>query len=78
MTTDRWNVRSGADIGRAIADLRAESGVRQQDLAESLGLRRDWLAKIENGRSAVVLEHMLRALRRLGAHITIERDAPGA
>lgn len=75
MPTQRWTVRSGEDFGRAIAELRAVEGLRQQDLADALGLRRDWLAKIEAGRTARVLEQMLLALRRLGARVTIEFDA---
>jgi transcriptional regulator with XRE-family HTH domain len=61
-------------MGRAIAELRAAEGLRQQDLADALGLRRDWLAKIEAGRTTRVLEQMLLTLGRLGARVTIEFD----
>jgi transcriptional regulator with XRE-family HTH domain len=72
----RWTVRSGADIGRAIAEIRRSRGLTQAALATQSGLSRHWLAKMETGRSAVVLDHMLRVLRRLGATITISFFEP--
>jgi transcriptional regulator with XRE-family HTH domain len=40
-------------------------------LAEELGIDRSYLAKLETGRSSLELERTLRALRRLGAKITV-------
>lgn len=71
----RWVVRAGSDLGRAIAEIRSARGLTQAELAESAGLSRHWLAKLETGRSAVVLDHLLRVLRRLGATITITFDS---
>lgn len=70
----RWTVRSGTDLGRAIAEIRTTRTLTQQQLADRSGLSRSWLAKLEAGRSAVVLDHLLRVLRRLGATITITFD----
>lgn len=64
-------VRGGDDIGRAVAEIRRDRRLTHQQLAELAGLSRDWLAKPETGRSAVVLDHLLRLLRRLGASVTI-------
>ena len=69
--TSIWNIRSGEDLGRAIADVRASRGLTQSDLATQAGLSRAYLAKIEAGRSVSLLEHELRLLRRLGATVTI-------
>ncbi len=69
--SQRWNVRSGEDFGRAIGDLRRAKGMTQAQLAESGGLTRSWLARLEAGHSTPVLDHLLRLLRRLGATITI-------
>ena len=73
----RWVVRSGEDIGRAIGEIRQSHGLTQQALAAQAGLSRTWLAKLETGRSAVVLDHLLRTLRRLGATVTITFDDVG-
>ncbi len=74
MTTRTWTVRSSEDVGRAIAEIRRTRDLTQQDLAADAGMRRDWLAKLESGRSNRVLEQLLRLLRRLGAQVTISYD----
>lgn len=75
MSTSRagrsWSVRAPADLGRAIAGIRAESGLTQQQLAEHAGIDRTYLARLEAGASPLVLERALRALRRMGATVTI-------
>lgn len=73
----RWVVRSGADIGRAIADMRAARNLTQEDLAGKTGITRAYIAKLETGRSVSLLEHLLRILRRLGATVTISMDDDG-
>ncbi|CAN5721205.1 hypothetical protein BH24ACT5_BH24ACT5_03550 [soil metagenome] len=68
----RVRVRTGADIGRAISELRIRRAMTQAELAEKTGLTPSYLSKIESGRTSTILEHELRILRRLGASITIE------
>ena len=72
----QWVVRSGADLGAAVAEVRAARGLTQEQLAGEAGLSRSWLAKLEGGRSAVVLDHLIRLLRRLGATVVITFDGP--
>lgn len=69
-----WLVRSGGDLGRAVAELRQRRGLTQDELAERAGLTRTYLSKIESGRSVSLLEHQLRLLRRLGADIVVSID----
>ena len=71
MAKRTWVVRAGDDIGRAVAEIRRDRHLTQQQLADRSGLSRDWLAKLETGRSTAVLDHLLRLLRRLGASVTI-------
>jgi transcriptional regulator with XRE-family HTH domain len=71
-----WIVRTGPDLGRAIAEIRRSRQLTQEQLAPAVGLSRHWLAKLERGRSAVVLDQIIRVLRRLDATITITFDAP--
>ncbi len=66
-----WTIGSAADFGRAIADIRARRGLTQERFAAQAGLSRVYLAQIESGRSARLLEHLLRLLRRAGATVTI-------
>lgn len=71
-TTEQiWRIRSGADFGRAIADLRSERGLTQTELARQGGISRNYLTQLETGLTTVVLERILRLLRRLGAEVTV-------
>lgn len=69
--TRRWSVRSPADLGRAVAGVRGEWGMTQEQLAAELGIERTYLAKLEAGASTLLVERALRALRRLGATVTV-------
>jgi transcriptional regulator with XRE-family HTH domain len=75
MPTDRftstWRVRTPADLGRAIAGARRERGLSQGRLAAELGFERSYLSELESGEATIALERTLRALRRLGAEITV-------
>jgi len=66
-----WLIRSSADLGRAIADVRLERGLTQDSLAETVGVDRTYLARLEAGASVILLDRALRILRRLGAEVTV-------
>jgi HTH-type transcriptional regulator/antitoxin HipB len=66
-----WTIRSGADLGRAVAEIRGRRRLTQAELAEEAGLTRDYIAQLESGRTVTLLEHLLRILRRSGATITV-------
>lgn len=71
-------IRTGADFGRAVAEIRLARSISQAELAEMVGLSPTYISKIETGRTSSILEHELRMLRRLGATITIEVPNGGA
>lgn len=71
----RWSIHSPADLGRSIAGIRAELGLTQEQLAARLGLDRTYLARLEAGASTLQLERALRALRRMGASVTVTLPA---
>lgn len=52
-TMNREAVVTQADLGRRIADARADAGVTQADLAASIGLERTALVRIESGERKV-------------------------
>jgi len=66
-----WTVKSPADLGRAVAEIRTRRGLTQKELAAQAALSRTYLSHIESGRSSRLIEHALRTLRRLGATVTI-------
>ncbi len=69
-----WTIRSAEDLGRAVAELRRARGKTQAQVAAEGGISRDWLAKLETGRSSAILDHLLRLLRRMGATVTVTWD----
>ncbi len=66
-----WSVRSPEDLGRAIAGARRRRGLSQEKLAQELGISRSYLAELETGPSSLAIERSLRALRRLGANVSV-------
>jgi transcriptional regulator with XRE-family HTH domain len=66
-----WTIRSGADFGRAIAEIRARRRLTQAQLADEAGLSREYIAQLESGRTVTLVEHLLRTLRRAGATVTV-------
>jgi transcriptional regulator with XRE-family HTH domain len=66
-----WAVRSPEDLGRALAGVRAARGISQEELAQATGMTRQYLSRLELGTSTLVVERLLRALRRMGAEVTV-------
>jgi transcriptional regulator with XRE-family HTH domain len=66
-----WTIRNPEDLGRAIAGVRGAKGLTQAELATQAGIGRSYLAQLEAGASQLVLERSLRALRRMGASVTV-------
>lgn len=48
------------DIGAAIASIREERGIRQNWVAQKLGIAQPTLSLIESGRSPVRVHHLLK------------------
>lgn len=69
--SETWVIHSGADFGLAIAGVRLSRGLTQSELAVRAGLSREYIAKIEAGRTVSLLEHELRTLHRMGARVWV-------
>jgi len=78
--TRQIRIRTGHELTAAVGEVRRSQGLTQQELADIAGLARSYLAQIEVGRTSSVIEHALRALRRMGATVTVTYDPlePGA
>ncbi len=76
MPTRTWTIRTTSDLGRTVADIRAAQDRTQADVAADCGLSREYVAKLETGRTSPLLDHLLRLLRRLGATVTVTFDVP--
>lgn len=71
MSTDRYRVASGEDLGRVLRDARTNLGLTQQDVVDrfGLGFDRTRLARIEAGEGFQSLDRALSVLRRLGVEV---------
>lgn len=67
----RFLVRSGADLGRAVAVARGRVGLTQAELADDTAIERTYLSRLEAGKSVQLLDRQLRLLRRLGAEVVV-------
>ncbi len=73
-TSTRWTVRTGDDLGRAVAGVRTARSMTQTEVAEMTGIDRTYLTRLENGATVAQIERALRVLRRLGATVSVELD----
>ncbi len=55
-------------IGRAIAKLRAEKGLSQEDLAGLAEINRGYISRIENGHVSFSIPVLLDIAKALGVH----------
>lgn len=55
-----------AIIGRILVSRRKLIGIGQDELAESIGITQSTLSRVERGESALTVEQLARAAKRLG------------
>jgi HTH-type transcriptional regulator / antitoxin HipB len=62
-------IRTPADLGAVIRDRRRQLGLGQAELAERIGVSRQWVVGIERGRARAELGLVLRTLDSLGIRL---------
>jgi transcriptional regulator with XRE-family HTH domain len=72
-TENPYRVYTAASIGPAIRHYRAEAGLTQSELAESVGLTPSYLSRLENGQETEQLRRIVAILKRLGVRITLQK-----
>lgn len=60
-------------LGREIAKMRLEEGLRQEELAERVGVIRTTITKVEQGRFNTGVDLYGRIAEALGAELKIEK-----
>lgn len=69
----RWaRLLTATDLGRFLADLRAERDMTQDELADALGISRRYVYEIESGKPSLYTDRLFALLRLLNARLTIE------
>jgi HTH-type transcriptional regulator/antitoxin HipB len=59
-------IKTAVDIGALIRDRRTRLGLKQQDLADKVGVSRQWLIEVEKGKPRAELSLVLRTIADLG------------
>jgi HTH-type transcriptional regulator/antitoxin HipB len=71
-------IGSPEELAIAVRERRRELGLSQQQLAERLGVSRQWVVGLEAGRPRAELGLVLRALRSLDLRVLIEPMPSGS
>lgn len=75
--TARWRASDPKQLGRALARIRKEQGLRQQDLAARAGIHRSYLAELEIGTATEQLQRIFLLLRELGYELVLRPKGEG-
>lgn len=67
-------VTSPAQLGAFLRTLRIERNLTQDQLAEELGITRQYLVDLEKGRPTLYSQRLFGLLRLLGARLKVEAD----
>ena len=73
-----WSaVRTPADLGAFLAEVRIRTGWTQEEVAEQLGISRRYLYEIESGRPSLYTDRLFALLRLFDATLTVTAPEPG-
>lgn len=65
-------LRTALEVGDLIADGRRRMRLSQSNLAQRLGVSRQWLSQVENGKTTVEFDLVLAALQALGYALYVQ------
>jgi transcriptional regulator with XRE-family HTH domain len=72
-----WStVRTPADLGSFLAEVRVRSGWTQDEVAAELGITRRYLYEIESGRPTLYTDRLFGLLRLFSARLTVAAPDP--
>ncbi len=75
-------VRSAEELGLVIRERRRKLGLNQRELAQRVGVSRQWIVGVEKGKPRAEVDLVLRTLNVLGLDLDVEarenrpRDLP--
>ena len=68
-------IRTGAELGLLLRERRRELGLRQEDLADRIGVSRQWVGKVEKGPRRADLVLVLRAIGALRLVLDVRSES---
>ena len=69
-------IGSSADAGRLLRDARHAAGTTQQELADRIGMSRQWVSRLERGEGAERLRPAFAAFAAVGLTLVAEYEVP--
>ena len=70
-------IRTPAGLGALIRDRRTKLALDQRLLAQKVGVSRQWIVELEEGKPRAGIGLLLRTIDTLGIQLTAEEEAPG-
>lgn len=67
-------LRAAHDLRSLIQDARRKAGWSQTGLAEAVGVSRQWISLVENGKTSVEFDLVLSLLQTLGYSVNVEME----
>ncbi|QHC57592.1 helix-turn-helix transcriptional regulator [Rathayibacter sp. VKM Ac-2760] len=68
--------RKASDLASVVRAVREESGLSQTELAERIGLSREYVVNLETGQPTLYAKRLFRILHELGITVSLEyRDS---
>lgn len=75
MSESTWGyVNTPAQLGAFLRHLRQQRGLTQEELAEELGISRQYVVDLERGRPTLYSRRLFAVLRLLDARLKVEAD----
>ncbi|WP_207764870.1 helix-turn-helix transcriptional regulator [Hyphococcus luteus] len=69
-------IRTVKDLGAIIRDRRKKADLDQADLAQKVGVSRQWINEVEKGKPRAEISLILKTLDALGVVINIDGERP--
>jgi HTH-type transcriptional regulator / antitoxin HipB len=76
-SADRWVVREPAALGDALAFFRHKRQLTQADVANEVGMHRQYLSNLERGEVSEQVERLMRVVRLLGLELEVRERSGG-
>lgn len=70
-------IRTPADLGALIRDHRIRLGLDQKSLAQKVGVSRQWIVEVEQGKPRAAIGLLLRTVDALGLLLDADKAGPG-
>jgi len=67
-------LRTAHDLRFLVQDARRRSGWSQTQLADAVGVSRQWISLVENGKTSVEFDLVLSSLQSLGYSVYVEME----